>query len=192
MVEHHLQISFVTKESSLVPSVITSTIVTTKLQLATTLRLSSEDGKTWLLKSNDPIKDQTYFLSNLSKKQLERCLFPIGHFPKSEVRALAEKYNLPNKARKDSQGICFLRKDQILRICKSSPWRKRRKHCRQIYWQGPRKTQRFWFHTIGQRKGLRSHEMVVHGLLLRKIFRTISCMWQARWLLKKPQEQTFT
>ena len=61
---------------------ITSTIVTTKLQLDTTLRLSSEDGKTWLLKGNDPLKDQTYFLSNLSKKQLERCLFPIGHLPK--------------------------------------------------------------------------------------------------------------
>ena len=30
-------------------------------------------------------------------------MFPIGGFPKSEVRELAEKYNLPNKARKDSQ-----------------------------------------------------------------------------------------
>ena len=56
---------------------------------------------------------------------------------KSEVRALAEKYNLPNKARKDSQGICFLGKIKYSEFVKSSPWRKRRKHCRQVEWKGP-------------------------------------------------------
>jgi tRNA-specific 2-thiouridylase len=63
-----------------------------------------------LKKSPDPVKDQTYFLSHLNQAQLSRAMFPIGHLKKAEVRALAKKYKLPNKDRKDSQGICFLGK----------------------------------------------------------------------------------
>ncbi|MGA9294225.1 MAG: tRNA 2-thiouridine(34) synthase MnmA [Ignavibacteriaceae bacterium] len=58
--------------------------------------------------SPDPVKDQTYFLSYLNQNQLARAVFPLGDFMKSQVRDLAEKFNLPNKNRKDSQGICFL------------------------------------------------------------------------------------
>jgi tRNA-specific 2-thiouridylase len=35
-------------------------------------------------------------------------IFPVGGMHKSEVRALAEKFGLPNATRKDSQGLCFL------------------------------------------------------------------------------------
>jgi len=66
------------------------------------------DGKFLLKTSPDPIKDQTYFLAYLTQQQLSRALFPIGKFKKSEIRKLAEKYNLPTMARRDSQGICFL------------------------------------------------------------------------------------
>jgi tRNA-5-taurinomethyluridine 2-sulfurtransferase len=63
----------------------------------------------YLLKTSpDPIKDQTYFLAYLTEKQLSRAQFPIGVYSKNEIRMLAEKYDLPNKKRKDSQGICFL------------------------------------------------------------------------------------
>ena len=41
-----------------------------------------EDGKTWLLKGNDPVKDQTYFLSNLSKKAARKMPFPYWAFSK--------------------------------------------------------------------------------------------------------------
>jgi tRNA-specific 2-thiouridylase len=58
----------------------------------------------------DPIKDQTYFLAYMSKEQLKKVLFPLGALTKEEVRRLAQSYNLPNKDRKDSQGICFLGK----------------------------------------------------------------------------------
>jgi tRNA-specific 2-thiouridylase len=58
--------------------------------------------------SPDPVKDQTYFLAYLTQKQLLRALFPIGKFKKSEIRKLAEQFNLPTMARRDSQGICFL------------------------------------------------------------------------------------
>jgi tRNA-5-taurinomethyluridine 2-sulfurtransferase len=61
-----------------------------------------------LLRSPDPVKDQTYFLAYLTQEQLSRVIFPIGKFNKSEIRQLAAKYNLPTKNRKNSQGICFL------------------------------------------------------------------------------------
>ena len=64
----------------------------------------------YLKQAADVIKDQTYFLSNLSQAQVKRALFPIGHLQKSQVRALAQEFNLPTSTRKDSQGICFLGK----------------------------------------------------------------------------------
>ena len=69
-----------------------------------------ENGMFFLMQAPDPIKDQTYFLSHLNQKQLSRALFPIGHLTKEHVRALAQEFDLPNKQRKDSQGICFLGK----------------------------------------------------------------------------------
>ncbi len=66
------------------------------------------NGGFQLRKSPDPVKDQTYFLAYLTQGQFSRALFPIGNYKKDEIRTLAEKYDLPNKVRKDSQGICFL------------------------------------------------------------------------------------
>lgn len=59
---------------------------------------------------DDPNKDQSYFLCQLSQTQLSRALFPIGHLTKPEVRAIAAKAGLPSAERKDSQGICFVGK----------------------------------------------------------------------------------
>jgi tRNA-specific 2-thiouridylase len=68
-----------------------------------------DNSKKYLLKqSPDPIKDQTYFLAYLTQAQLSRALFPIGEFDKTKIRKMADDFNLPNKNRKDSQGICFL------------------------------------------------------------------------------------
>ena len=46
----------------------------------------------------------------LTQDQLKHCLFPIGDYPKSEVRKLAKKFDLLTADKKDSQGICFLGK----------------------------------------------------------------------------------
>ena len=61
-----------------------------------------------LLRGVDPSKDQSYFLHRLTQAQLARTVFPVGHLPKSEVRAIARRIGLPNAAKKDSTGICFI------------------------------------------------------------------------------------
>mgnify|MGYP001394721101 FL=1 len=61
-----------------------------------------------LLRGIDQNKDQTYFLSQLSSKQLENVLFPIGDLEKPEVRKIANEYDLITANKKDSTGICFI------------------------------------------------------------------------------------
>lgn len=65
-------------------------------------------GMAHLHEGVDRNKDQSYFLWTLTKEQLSRTLFPVGHFTKSKVRRLARKYRIPTSKKKDSQGICFL------------------------------------------------------------------------------------
>lgn len=62
----------------------------------------------YLLKAKDQGKDQTYFLNQLSQKQLENVLFPLGKLDKSEVRRIAEANGLATAEKKDSTGICFI------------------------------------------------------------------------------------
>ena len=61
-----------------------------------------------LYKGLDHNKDQTYFLSQLTNKQLEKALFPIGDLTKPEVRQIALDYNLSIAKKKDSTGVCFI------------------------------------------------------------------------------------
>ncbi len=113
-----------------------------------------EDGYKWLATAVDPVKDQTDFLARISYDQLKHLIFPLGELPKSEVREIAIRTGMPNAYRKDSQGICFLGKinyNDFLRrhlgekpgpIIELETGRKLGEH------------RGFWFHTIGQRKGL--------------------------------------
>ena len=65
-----------------------------------------KDGK--LLRAVDNNKDQTYFLSQVTKDQLKNVLFPIGDMVKPDVRKVAEEYGLITADKKDSTGICFI------------------------------------------------------------------------------------
>jgi len=65
-------------------------------------------GVYYIRRSPDAVKDQTYFLSQLTQMQASMAVFPIGGMTKSEVRRMAADFNVPAKTRKDSQGICFL------------------------------------------------------------------------------------
>ncbi len=73
------------------------------------------DGNTvyQLLAGKDNNKDQSYFLCQLSQKQLEKTLFPIGEMTKPEVREIAKKLDLITADKKDSQGICFVGKVKL-------------------------------------------------------------------------------
>jgi len=61
-----------------------------------------------LLKALDATKDQSYFLHRLNQSQLARTLFPLGELHKTQVRRIAAEIGLPNAAKKDSTGICFI------------------------------------------------------------------------------------
>jgi tRNA-specific 2-thiouridylase len=66
------------------------------------------DGLFQLLKADDGSKDQSYFLHRLNQMQLSHAMFPLGKLLKSQVRKIAEKHGLPNYAKRDSTGICFI------------------------------------------------------------------------------------
>ena len=71
-------------------------------------RVRETDGLFELLKGLDPTKDQSYFLHRLNQRQLSKAVFPVGHLLKSDVRRIAREAGLPNHAKKDSTGICFI------------------------------------------------------------------------------------
>ena len=118
---------------------------------ATTVR---RDGKTWLGTARDPLKDQTDFLAQIDHLQVSKLMFPVGNLMKHEVRDVALQAGLPSARRKDSQGICFLGKincDHFVRrflgeregaIIELETGKRIGTH------------HGYWFHTIGQRKGL--------------------------------------
>lgn len=115
------------------------------------------NGKVYLRQAVDPVKDQTYFLSHLSQEQLQRCLFPLGPLPKASVREFARDMDLPTKDRPDSQGICFLGKIKYNDFVKFHLGEKPGDICEWETGKVLGKHQGFWFHTYGQRKGLRLH-----------------------------------
>ena len=67
-----------------------------------------KDGKTYLAKASDLTKDQSYFLNQLSQKQLSSVIFPLADITKKQVREIAKKLELSTAEKKDSTGICFI------------------------------------------------------------------------------------
>lgn len=119
-------------------------------------------GKFELLKATDASKDQSYFLHRLNQAQLSKTIFPLGEINKTEVRKIAQQLQLPNAAKKDSTGICFIGERPFREFLN-----------RYLSYQpGPMKTPEgnivgehvgLSFYTFGQRKGIglggiRSHQ----------------------------------
>lgn len=67
------------------------------------------NGEFTLMKGVDDAKDQSYVLSVLKQHHLQHALFPVGEYPKPEVREIAARFGLPTASKKDSQDLCFLR-----------------------------------------------------------------------------------
>ena len=116
-------------------------------------RVEHRDGRYRLLKGRDGTKDQSYFLYRVDQDALARTVFPLGDLTKVEVRSIAERAGLPNHARPNSTGICFIGerpfREFLGRWIAPSP--------------GPVETvdgervgthEGLAFHTLGQRRGL--------------------------------------
>jgi tRNA-specific 2-thiouridylase len=116
--------------------------------------VEEKSGKKFLKKTPDAIKDQTYFLSQLSKAQLKRAIFPIGEFEKTKVRELAEEFQLPNAKRKDSQGICFLGKIPFDAFLRHHLGERKGKLIDIETGKEMGEHPGFWYFTIGQREGI--------------------------------------
>jgi tRNA-uridine 2-sulfurtransferase len=159
-------------------------------------------GKVQLLRGADAAKDQSYFLHRLNQAQLSRVLFPVGQLQKSEVRRIAREAGLPNHAKKDSTGICFIGerpfREFLRRYLPRTPGP-------MVTPEGARVGEHIGlaFYTIGQRKGIglggagepwyvaekrmATNELVVvqgndHPLLLRSSLQGLD----ASWVLEAP------
>ena len=71
-------------------------------------KVEEKNGLFYLKKAKDKSKDQSYFLNQLSQKQLSSVIFPLADIEKTEVRKIALKNNLSNAKKKDSTGVCFI------------------------------------------------------------------------------------
>lgn len=112
------------------------------------------DGRKYLATAVDPVKDQTDFLAQISYEQLSHLMFPIGDIPKSEVRRIAIETKMPNAFRKDSQGICFLGKIDYNDFIRRHLGEKRGNIIELETGRKLGEHKGYWFHTIGQRRGL--------------------------------------
>ena len=116
--------------------------------------LIGEDGLIYLATAPDPVKDQTDFLSRIEYNQLTHLMFPIGDIEKKRVREIAEKADMPNAKRRDSQGICFLGKINYNDFIKRHLGERKGPIVEIETGKVLGEHRGFWFHTIGQRKGL--------------------------------------
>ncbi len=166
-------------------------------------RTKKRDGLTRLLRAADPRKDQTYFLSQMTQDQIARAVFPIGHLMKAEVREEASRLELPNAARPDSQGICFLGRvpfnDFVGHHLGERPGEIRETESSRVLGEH----HGTWFHTIGQRRGLglsggpwyvvaKDPEAnvieVIHGDKLENRARTSFQIKKPHWIAESPQQ----
>ena len=117
--------------------------------------IQCKNGSYFLYPAADEKKDQLYFLFMLSQYQLSKTIFPLSKYTKSEVKQLAEKWDLPPKSEKESQDICFIKpplttKKYLNSIFKTKKGNFVQKATGTIVGEH----NGYWQYTIGQRKGI--------------------------------------
>ena len=172
--------------------------------------IKHEDGISYLCKAKDQNKVQTYFLNQLSQKQLNNVLFPLQDLDKSEVRAIAEKNGLITAGKKDSTGICFIGERNFKNFLKgylpAKPGEIRTVEGRVIGTHDG-----LMYYTIGQRKGLnvggikgedggrwfvREKDLKNNILYLshgdeEKLYSSALECYDCNWIPSLPKEKTF-
>lgn len=118
-------------------------------------KIKRDGGFVKFYPASDEHKDQLYFLFLLNQSQLERTLFPLSDYVKSDIRRIAEENDLPSKSSKESQDICFIKapmttKKYLNNILEAKQGNFVEKLSGKVLGQH----QGFWQYTIGQRKGI--------------------------------------
>ena len=108
-----------------------------------------------LFPASDEHKDQLYFLFSLTQEHLSKTIFPLSEYKKTEVRTLAEKFNLPPKSAKESQDICFINAPMTTKKYLTSILENKKGNFVE-YNTGKILGQHdgYWQYTVGQRKGI--------------------------------------
>lgn len=168
------------------------------------------NGKTYLKKAMDTNKDQTYFLNQLSQKQLEMVLFPLGDICKPKVREIAEKYGLSTAEKKDSTGICFIGERHFREFLKNYIPCKRG----DIVDKDGKKVgehEGVMYYTLGQRRGLniggtkdgngdrwfvidkdiKNNKLIVSQGEGEELFSSGLVTYKVNWIPEEPTEKTF-
>ena len=101
----------------------------------------------------DQNKDQSYFLAQVDKKALDKCLFPLGNIDKEEVRRIAKKLKLSIADKKDSTGICFIGERNFREFLKNYIPMKEGNIVDIDNGETIGKHNGVYYYTIGQRKG---------------------------------------
>lgn len=113
-----------------------------------------DKNKIYVGKSVDQQKDQSYFLFGLTSEKLQRVLFPVGWMTKSQVRKIAQEYNLPVANKKDSQDICFVEGRDIKEVLKDFGLEEKPGKIIDENGENIGMHKGYYFFTVGQRRGL--------------------------------------
>lgn len=169
-----------------------------------------KDGLYYLAKADDLTKDQSYFLNQLSQKQLESVLFPLSEIPKTKVREIAAELEFSNATKKDSTGICFIGERNFKNFLKNYLPAKSGNICT-LDGKVVGKHDGLMYYTLGQRRGLGiggskdgngerwfvlSKDLEKNILYVsqgegKELFSNAMISGKMNWIPKQPQEQTF-
>lgn len=119
-------------------------------------KVTHENGKSYLLKGDDRVKDQSYFLFRIKQEELSKTIFPLGNLSKSEVRKIASEKNLKTREKVESQEVCFVTNDDYAAFVEDHPSSKVLGPGNFVNLSGTvvGKHKGIHYYTIGQRRGL--------------------------------------
>lgn len=69
--------------------------------------IKSDSGHKYICRASDTVKDQSYFLCDLSSHVVQKLLFPLGKMNKREIRSIAKEANLETVGKPESMDTCF-------------------------------------------------------------------------------------
>ncbi len=120
--------------------------------------IHEKDGRSRLFSAETSAKDQSYFLFNLKQEQLNKILFPLAEFSKTEIRKMATERKIPVAEKPDSQEVCFIPDDNYPKFIKDNfPDTLKPGNIVDLSGKITGEHEGIQFYTVGQRKGIGAH-----------------------------------